>query len=39
MDVEQATFSGISARENVMAVQEARAWIEVSVCTFMSKNV
>ena len=35
MDGEQATFietfSGISAQDNILAVQEARAWIEVSL--------
>ena len=39
MDGEQTTFSGISAQDNVMAVQEAKAWIEVSLCTFVSKNI
>ena len=25
------TFTGISAQDNILAVQEARAWIEVSL--------
>lgn len=39
MDGDQATFTGISAQDNILAEQEARAWIEVSPCTFVSVNV
>lgn len=38
MDKEQATFSGNSAQDDILAVEEAKAWIEVGLCTFKVKT-